>query len=165
MKTAARNLRLLRVGDAAHGKPKRLRNHGQNHSLLLGDNRLVGGSNRPQPTARATREGKRPLITSAAVRLGCAMDCSQINRPCLAAPYRGRKVEKYHLTGLDITRAYRTRQYRRCPIAEQHFAALFGALIARLEFRVDHIEPGIAQIFGLFIETTRARTRECRKAP
>ena len=150
--TAARNLRLLRVGDAAHGKPERLRNHGQNHGLLLGDNRLVGvqAARNHHGTRHARGQKAAHHFSSGTARMRHGLLPNEID--LVLRLHIGQKVEKYHLTGLDITRHIEHGNAGDAPIAEQHFAALFGALIARLEFRGDHIEPGVAQIFGLFIE-------------
>ena len=150
--SAARDLRLLGVGNAAHGKAERLGNHGQNHSLLLSDNRLVGiQAARNHHGARHARGQKATHhFGSGTARMRHGLIPNEID--LVLRLHIGQKIEKYHLTRLNVTRHIEHGNAGNAPIAEQHFAALFRALIARLEFGVDHIKPGVAQIFGLFIE-------------
>ena len=150
--TAARNLRLLRVGDAAHGKPERLRNHGQNHGLLLGDNRLVGvQAARNHHGARHARGQKAAHhFSSRAARMRHRLLPNEID--LILRFHVGQKVEEHHLARLNVTGHVEYGNAGNAPIAEQHLAALFRARIARLEFGIDHIEPRVAQIFGLFVK-------------
>ncbi len=151
-KPAPRHLGLFGVGDSTNGHSKRLRHHGENHGLLFGNDGLIGvqaacanhSTGDPRRKKAAHHLGRR------AVRMRHRLVPNEVD--FILWLHVGQKIEKDHLARLHVARHVKHRDTGNAPIAEEHLAALLGTRIARLEFRVHHIEPGIAQVLRILVE-------------